>query len=83
MSKTARQTRSRLKMLESFLDRRRGKIMTPFENNPVRPIPIWEWKVLSFSVVDIIYSRSDSILSLGMTLADITFAHQTTRHLVN
>jgi hypothetical protein len=39
-------------MLESFLDRRRGKIMTPFENNPVRPIPIWEMEgTLFFSLV--------------------------------
>ena len=42
LSKTARQTSKRLKMLDSFLDMSRGMMVTPLERNPVRPIAIWE-----------------------------------------
>ena len=42
LSKTARQTSSRLKMLESFLESSNGKIMAPFVKSPVKLITIWK-----------------------------------------
>jgi hypothetical protein len=40
LSKTARQTSMRLKMLDSFLDKSSGMMVTPFDRKPVVPMPI-------------------------------------------